>query len=359
MAATDTATPARRRNSPSRRRLLGALGLGGLLGGGPAWAQAPAGGPASLLYGFPNGGPISPVLDALVAGLAGRYQPELKGPVRYLPGNAGRVAIDALRRGPADGSQMILLPSSLLTLLPQLGGSKGEGVLRELAPVASVAAITFCVAVGPRVPASVRSMADYLAWMQANPDQATVGVPGLNTGAHVLASAIGRRAGATFNFVTFQGTGPLVADLLSGAIASALVIVGAAPEAFASGRLRGLAVTSEARWPSVPDWPTLAELGLFEVPVVETLGLFMHGDTAPGQLEALAAAVRALQTEGRLRELLQRIGMRQPASGGTPEGYRHALLAEAQAWAAVLVAGKLKAGPSGTTVGAARQAHRA
>ncbi|MEK8049636.1 tripartite tricarboxylate transporter substrate-binding protein [Ideonella sp. DXS22W] len=328
-----------------RRRWVAGLG-GALLGvtavaaGTPVAAQGEE--RSTLLYGFPSGGPATALLDSFVPAMKGRYQPELAAAVRYLPGNASRVAIEALRKAPPDGRQMLMAPSSVLTLLPQLAGGSSDAVLRDLAPVAPLASFTFCLAVGPRVPASVRSLADFQAWLRDNPQQAVLGVPGLNTGAHLLGTAFARRLGTGLQFTAFQGTRPLLADLEAGTIPAGMVIVGAAPEAFAAGRLRGLLVTSEARWPSVPDWPTGRELGLIDTPLVESFGLYVHRDTAPSRIEALAEAVRGALTAAPMRQTVERLAMRLPAPDITPDDFRFALLAESQGWGTLLASGEMQ-----------------
>lgn len=326
-----------------RRRLLAGGLMGGLLAGlGAAPAPARAQAMQQLLFGFPSGGPATALLDAFLAATARTgAEPPFAPAVRYLPGNGSRLAIDALRKSGAEAGQLLMAPSSVLTLLPLLAETRGDAVLRELAPVTPLAAFTFCLAVGPRVPASVRDMAGYKAWLVENPQQAVLGVPGVNTGAHLLGRHLGRYLGVALQFTSFQGSRPMLADLEAGAVPAAMVIVGSAQEAFAAGRLRGLMVTSDLRWPGVPDWPTARELGLGDVSLVETFGLYAHGDTPPSRLEVLAATARRALGEAALQQTVQRLGMRAMAPDITPEDFRFQLLSESQRWRSLLSSGQV------------------
>ena len=73
------------------------------------------------------------------------------------------------------------------------------------------------------------------------------------------------QAGSTRQHVPFTGAGPALTAVLGGQLEMASVALPAAVEMVRQGALRGLAVTSARRSPSLPEVPTAAEAGFPEV----------------------------------------------------------------------------------------------
>lgn len=320
---------------PVRRRALGALALQastGLVGLGASWpglAQATG----SLVYGFPAGGSADRMLGALVDALQGQYDPAPKRPVKYIAGKGAALAIRSVLRGPSDGSTILVAPSSTLTLAPQLEGSEFTDELAGLLPVSPLANFTFGLAVGPGVPTSVTNIRELTDWFSRHPDQATIGVPGVNTGAHVQLQSLLRSFKIPAKAASYQGTAPLNADLLSGAAAAGMLNVGDDKE----GRLRYLLTSGKQRLPTFPDVPTLAELGYPELVFVESFGLFVHSKTPPEKVMQLASAARKALQDEKLASAIRSSGWSVPSGEWTPDTYRAVLVSETSAWSNRLV----------------------
>lgn len=338
---TPPASAARRHLARQSLACLAGWGLAGL--STPGWANSAAGGlsaagaaalpglpPASttLTYGFAAGGPADPVLLALIDALAGLYQPAPRGPVRHLPGRGAALAIRATQRGPSDGSAVLVTSSSTMTLAPHLAGAEFAEPFAGLRPVAPLAHFTFGLAVGPRVPASVTTLAQLIDWFGRHPDQATIGLPGVNTGAHMLVRALEQRLNASARLSMYQGTAPMMSDLMAGAIPAVASVVGHP----AGSPLRYLVTTSRQRWVGWENTPTVAELGHPELESVESFGLYVHGQTPQAQVHALAEAMRQAHDSERLSNAIRAAGWVPPTRDTTPEAYRLALLQESQTW---------------------------
>src|SRR5260221_1586136 len=125
-----------------------------------------------MLVGFGAGGAIDVIARMLVEGMKG-YAPSFI--VDNRPGAGGRLALGAVKGGPADGSVMILVPASNLTVFPHVYKTLGYDAFRDFAPVTTVCSFPFLITVGPMVPADVRTLDDFVKWCAANPKQATYG----------------------------------------------------------------------------------------------------------------------------------------------------------------------------------------
>lgn len=70
---------------------------------------------------------------------------------------------------------------------------------RDFTPVSTVASTPTLLTVGPKVPADVTTLADFVAWCRVNPKHATFGTPGAGTTLHFLGAMLGRTAGLRFS----------------------------------------------------------------------------------------------------------------------------------------------------------------
>src|SRR4029079_15001619 len=143
-------------------------GLASILPGMPRGATAQTNHTARMLIGFGAGGAIDVIARTLVDGMK-NYAPSFI--VDNRPGAAGRLALGALKGGPADGSVMVLTPASMVTIFPHVYKTLGYDPFKDFTPVTTVCSFPFLITVGPMVPAKVRTLADFVKWCAANPRQ--------------------------------------------------------------------------------------------------------------------------------------------------------------------------------------------
>lgn len=145
----------------SRRRFL-AGSAGGIasyaLGLCPALSQAlhPT---ARIMVGFPAGGPSDVTARLLAEHMKGHASANI---VENRPGAGGRVVMDALKTSPADGSVMVLTPAVALCLYPHVYKSLNY-TQQDFAPVTTIHTTAMCLVVGPMVPDTVKTAADFVA----------------------------------------------------------------------------------------------------------------------------------------------------------------------------------------------------
>ena len=99
-------------------------------------------------------------------------------------------------------------------------------------PVSQAVRFDFGLAVGPMVPASVKNLADYVAWCKANPKDANFGSPAAGSVPHFVAELFGRAAGiADYKHVPYRGTQPAIVDLMGGQARAVIGTGGRVPAA--------------------------------------------------------------------------------------------------------------------------------
>jgi tripartite-type tricarboxylate transporter receptor subunit TctC len=275
-----------RTTMPTRRAMLGAC-VGGALWPVSTHAQTLKR-PAHIVVGFPAGGGTDIIARILADRLRGTYAPSVL--VENKPGAAARVAAEFVKNAEPDGSVMLFTPDFPMTLYPHSFRSLNYDPLRDFIPVTPAAKSMLTYNVGPAVPASVRTLADFVQWAKANPDKATFATTAAGGTPHFVGMMLANAAGVTITPVHYRGGAPALQDLLGGHVPASVNPVSESMVHARSGALRILAVTGAKRSPFVPDVPTMREQG-FDVVAETWLGLFVPARTPPEIVTALASAV--------------------------------------------------------------------
>ena len=274
----------------NRRHLITAGALAAASAFAPlAQAQTTLAKPARILVGFPAGGAADAVARLLAQQLTGTYAPTVI--VDNKPGAGGRIAAQTFKTADADGTQMLVTPASILTIYPHAYKKLGYDSLADFTPVGSAAKVSFAFSVSSAVPASVKTMADYVTWAKANPKEANFGSPAAGATPHFVGVMLGRAAGLDLNHIPYKGGAPLVSDLLGGQVQAGVNVLPEVLPHQQAGKLRILAVSGAKRSPYLPGVPTLAESGFKDVAADEYFAVFVPSKTPVDVVAKLNAAV--------------------------------------------------------------------
>ena len=275
-----------------RHVLLGSAGgiAASALGLSPALSQQQSIATARVMVGFPPGGP-SDILARLTAEQMKSYASSTI--VENRPGAGGRVVMDALKNSPADGSVMVLTPAVALCLYPHVYKSLSYNPRQDFTPVTTICTTPMAYVVGPMVPASVKTLAEFIVWCKSNPSQSSYGSPGAGSPLHFLGVQLSKAASFEYLHVPFQGTAPSIQSLLGSQIASCISPIGPFIPHVRAGTLRALAITSPQRSPLLPDVPTIAEAGYPALTFIEWFGIFVPARTPSQTVETLSSVLRA------------------------------------------------------------------
>ncbi|HLK83991.1 MAG TPA: tripartite tricarboxylate transporter substrate binding protein [Xanthobacteraceae bacterium] len=210
--------------------------------------------PVRFVVGFPPGGQ-----QDIMARLIGQWLSERLGQqflVENRSGAGGNIAAEAVINSPPDGYTMLLVgsPNAInATLYEKLNFV----FLRDIAPVGSFARTPLVMEVHPSVPAT--TVPEFIAYAKANPGKINYASAGMGTPQHVSAELLKILTGINIVHVPYRGSAPALVDMLAGQVQAMIDPLPASIEFVRSGRLRPLAVTSAARWPALPNLPTVAE----------------------------------------------------------------------------------------------------
>jgi tripartite-type tricarboxylate transporter receptor subunit TctC len=257
--------------------------------------------PIRVLVAFPPGGPVD-----IIARLVGPKMSDILGqPVvlENVGGGGGNIAAQRVAKSTADG-YTLLAHSSAYAVNPALLGDPGFNAEKDMIPIAVVARQPNFILVTADFPA--KTLAELL--QMAKTQKLAFASPSSGTTPHLTAENLFKvRAKVDITHVPFKGAGPAVAGLLGGQppIGS---LAGSAPMPhIKSGKLRALAVSSNSRLASLPDVPTLTELGYPGMEDYTWVGLFVPAGT-PQEIvqklnDAVLKAVQGADTKERFDNL--------------------------------------------------------
>lgn len=314
-----------RRQFTSRLSALAAIGTMGTLGHhGLASAQTLE--TARILVGFPPGGSTDNVARRLAEKLRGTYATTVL--VENKPGAATQIAVSALKASAPDGATLLLSPPAPFSIYP-FTYRKLPYAAEDVVPVSLVCTFSFALAVGPAVPASVKTVKDFLAWAKANPKQASFGSPASGSTPHLVGSLLSKMSGVELTHIAYRGDAPGLQDLMGGQVSAYSTVLGSFLPHLKSDRLRLLAVSGAARNTFAPDVPTYSEQG-YAIDLTEWFGVFMPAGASAAVVQRCAAQVQAAVAQPDFAKGLAEFGM--AARSSSPQEMASRLGTETNLW---------------------------
>lgn len=212
-----------------------------------------------------------------------------------------------------NGDTLLLTPIAPVVLHQNIYKNLRYDPIKDLKPVALIADFEFAIAVGPSAP--VKTLAELVAWMKANPKQATYGTPGAGALPHFFGVLFSKAVGVEMVHVGYRGSSVALIDLISGQIP---IVVTTTTDLLANhkeGKIRILATSDSKRSPLVPEVPTFKELG-YNIEGTAWYGVFVPAKTPDEVVERYSKILSdALKTDA-MKERLLTLGLY--ARGSTP-----------------------------------------
>ena len=290
--------------------------------------------PVKWVVPYPPGG-TTDVLARIVA----QWLTEKMGQpfvIENKPGAGNNLGVEAVVNAPPDGYTMLLVnPANGInaTLYKNLSFN----FIRDIAPVAGLVRTPNVMEVTPSFPA--KTVAEFIAYCKANPNKINMASSGSGTSVHLSGELFKSMTGCQMLHVPYKGAGPALSDLMGGQVD---VIFDNLPSSIGhikGGKIRALGVTSQAREPSLPQLPTIAET----VPGYEAtawFGIGMPKGTPKEIIDKVNAEVNRALADPKMRDRLAELGGKPIA--GTPEDFGKVIAAETAKWEKVVLSSGAK-----------------
>jgi tripartite-type tricarboxylate transporter receptor subunit TctC len=253
-------------------------------------------------------------------------------------GGDGLIAITAVKNSRPDGTTILVTTGPTMYLLPMVEAQPSFDTPRDFVPVSLLARFEFCVVVGPAVDGKDLKDLDFkgfVAWLRANPDKATFGVPSNGTIPHFTGSKLEQVLGIPLTRVAYRGTTPILNDMMGGHLPFAVTTVADVVAQHQAGGLRVLAIASAKRSPFLPDVPTLQENGI-DLVADAWYGMWLPAGSPPEFAGKLSVAVAAAIAKPDVREKMLTLGL--IPVGSTQEGLVRELAANTALWQPIVKA---------------------
>jgi tripartite-type tricarboxylate transporter receptor subunit TctC len=216
-------------------------------------------------------------------------------------------------------------------------------LLNDLAPIAELGDEPLLIAAKNALP--VKNLKDLIAWLKANPDKATAGIPGVGSTGNLADLSFQKTTGTSFQFVPYRGDGPAVQDLVAGQIDMMIEPSSNFVAQVEAKTVNGLAVTAKTRHPGMPQVPTVDEAGLPGFYVSIWFGLWAPKDTPQDIIAKVNAAAVAALADPDVKARLAKLGQETSARGQqTPDALGALQKSEAAKWWPIIKAANIKGG---------------
>ena len=295
------------------RRLacVAALGVIALSATGAARAQPAASFPTKplkIVMMFPPGGGSS---DAQVRALADRLKTELGQPVTVenRVGGGGVIAADYVKGEAADGYTILWAGVALMALTPKFNAT-ARYTDADFTPVASLGTTPNVLLARKDFP--VEDLKDLAQMARAKPGELNYGTWGPGSVTHVGGEWFSGEMGIKLNAVPYRGEVPLLQDMLGGHVNLGWSSVPSALPYIKSGQLKPLAISSSARYPTLPDVRTFAEQGVPGFSIQGWTGLFVRAGTPPAVINLLHDKITRILQEPDMQARAEAAGYRLP-----------------------------------------------
>jgi len=292
-------------------------------------------GPIRVVVPFPPGGTTDPVARIIAAKVSDNTG--WNTVIDNKPGAAGAIGAAIAAKAPPDGQTwMVTFDSHILSpaFTPNLTYKDSDLLNVMLVGRAPLAAA--CPTDRP-----YKTFADVMTDAKQRPGKPSIGLLSAS-GALLLAVYLQKANGFELNQIYYKGGGPTVQDLLAGVTDMSITTLGALRPHFQAGKLRPLATTGDKRPSSLPDTPTLAELGLKTYPTYSWWGVYAPAGTPQPIVEHMhAELVKAVNAPDVRQKFAEQIDME--ILGSTPAEFAAFQKAEQERWFKVIQDNGIKA----------------
>lgn len=238
-----------------------------------------------------------------------------------------------------DGYTLLNCAAPLSTNIGIYAGRLPYDVFRDLAPIIFINTTPLALTVNAAHPA--KSVKDLIAMAKARPGQMNFGSSAAGGINHLSGELFNMLAGTRITHIPYKGNAPALTDLLGGRLDFVFNGTTSVLALLQSGKLRALAVSSPKRVSSLPDVPTLDELGLKGFQSFGWNAMMAPARTPPAIIARINAdANKALQSPD-MQQRLKNDGSE--TMGGTPEALLAFLKEDSAKWAKVAKAANIKA----------------
>ncbi|TMH24808.1 MAG: tripartite tricarboxylate transporter substrate binding protein [Betaproteobacteria bacterium] len=291
--------------------------------------------PVHIIVGYAAGGGN----DIIVRVVAPKMSEGLGQPViiENKPGAQGIISCEYVAKSAPDGYTLLMGPSGPMTMNPAIYSKLPYAPLKDFAPISMIGDFPLILVVSASLPAN--SVKELIAYAKARPDKVNYAASAAPF--QLAAELFNQKTGTKFVHIPYKSSGESVGAVMSGQVTMTIMDPPPAIGPLKGGKVRGLAVTSASRDPSMPDVPTLTEAGVPDVEIRLFTGFLAPAATPSAIVKRLQQELARVVKLPEIKERLDQMAI--VPSGNTPEEFRGIIARDIAKWTAVAKAANIKA----------------
>ena len=302
----------------------------------PVAAQNYPSRPIRLIVPFPPGGGT----DAVSRMVAQELQKSTGWTivVENKAGAGGMIGLQEAARARNDGYDIVMGQVDNMVIAPAVQRTGTMDPVKDLTPVIQVASSPFLFM--SSVDSKYKTLNDWVTEAKAKPDTVSYGTAGYGTFTHLAVELLQKAGNFKAVQVPYKGAAPAITDLLGGHIPMAALSIASGMPHIQGGKVRGLAVTSAARSPALPEVPTVAESGFPGFEANGWLGILVPNGTPPDVIAKLNGEIAKVMQSPEMKKQLLAQGVEARVS--TPEQFGALIKNESAKWGKIIADAGIK-----------------
>jgi tripartite-type tricarboxylate transporter receptor subunit TctC len=288
----------------TRRRLLAVASIAAsaiALGAEPSFAEDYPTKPIHLIVPYAAGGGV----DNIARVVAQQLGSQLKQPVlvENRPGGNANIGAEAVAKARPDG-YTLLMGATFLAFNRAVMKNLSYDPVRDLTPIARAGRAPVVLVVPSSSP--IKSAAELVAYLKANPDKGSYGTVGTASPVHLLFT---KNTGTKPVEVPYKGGAAALPDLISGRLTYMIQTTSEVLPMVASGKLRPLAVSSGERFKALPNVPTMKEAGVPGIDWTGWWGMFAPAGTPAPIVQRLSTELQVILKLPEVTAAIEKLGI--------------------------------------------------
>jgi len=302
----------------------------------PAQAQTYPSKPIRLIVPFPPGGGTDAVSRMVATELAKSTGWTVV--VENKSGAGGIIGLQEAARASNEGYDIVMGQVDNMVIAPAIQKTGNIDPVKDLTPVIQVASSPFLFMSASD--SKYKTLNDWVSEAKTKPDAVSYGTAGYGTFTHLAVELLQKAGNFKAVQVPYKGAAPAITDLLGGHVPMAALSIASGMPHIQGGKVRGLAVTSAARSPALPDVPTVAESGFPGFEANGWLGILVPNGTPPDVIAKLNSEIAKVMQSAETKKLLLAQGVE--ARTSTPEQFGAFIKSESAKWGKVIADANIK-----------------
>jgi putative tricarboxylic transport membrane protein len=288
--------------------------------------------PISLVVAFPAGGPTDFIARTVAQSMQKTLGQQIT--VENVSGAGGTVGVGRVARASPDGYSLLVHHIGMATA-PTLFRKLSFEPLQDFIALGAIADVPMTIVARGDFPA--QSFGEMLAYVRANGDRVTYANAGIGSASHLCGLLFMQAIRTQLTTVPYKGTQPAMTDLLGGRVDLLCDQTTQTQAQINANKIKAYAATTRTRVTTLPNLPTLQELGLKDFHVAIWHILYTPKNTPKDVVERLAKALQAALADPVVRQRFAELGTEPvPLERASPEAAAALLKSEIERWAPVI-----------------------